>query len=156
MNPAIDIAVEAKEWAQLEDHSRLVEAAILAAVRESGISLCPNAEVSVLLCDDAFIQKLNHKWRGIDRPTNVLSFPAPYDVAASGLLGDVVIAFETAAREAAAAQIPLREHVAHLLVHGFLHLAGHDHIKTPEAEVMEMIERAALGRLKFLIPIARR
>jgi probable rRNA maturation factor len=152
MNPVIDIAVEAEEWTQLEDHSRLVEAAILAAVGESGISLGPNAEVSVLLCDDAYIQKLNQKWRGIDKPTNVLSFPAPHDVESSGLLGDIVIAFETAAKEAAAAQIPLHEHVAHLLVHGFLHLAGHNHIKTLEAEAMEMIERAALGRLGISDP----
>ncbi len=152
MTPAIDIAVEAAQWTELEDPSKLVETAILAAIGESGIALSPNTEVSVLFCDDAFIQTLNRKWRGIDKPTNVLSFPAGMGAAAAGLLGDVVIAFETAAKEAAAAGIPLREHVAHLLVHGFLHLAGHDHVETQDAEAMEMIERAALGRLGIADP----
>jgi probable rRNA maturation factor len=152
MNPAIDLAIEAAQWTQLEDPSRLVETAILAAIREIGLTFGPNTEVGVLLCDDAFIQKLNHRWRGIDKPTNVLSFPAGKDAAAAGLLGDIVIAFETAAKEAAAAGILLREHVAHLLVHGFLHLAGHDHIEAPRAEAMEMIERAALGSLGIADP----
>ncbi len=152
MNPLIDIAVEAAEWAQLEDVPCLAEAAILAAISASGAALRPDTEVSLLLCDDAFIQNLNRAWRGIDRPTNVLSFPAGKDAAAAGLLGDIVIALETAAREAGAAQISLRDHVAHLLVHGFLHLAGHDHIEAPEAEAMEGIERAALGRLGIADP----
>jgi probable rRNA maturation factor len=152
MNPVIDIAIEAAHWTRLEDPLRLVEASILAAIGASGIALSPNTEVSVLLCDDAFIQSLNHQWRGIDKPTNVLSFPTGKDAAASGLLGDIVIAFETATKEAAAAGIPLREHVAHLLVHGFLHLAGHDHIDAKEAEAMEMIERAALGGLGIADP----
>jgi probable rRNA maturation factor len=152
MNPLIDVAVEAAEWAQLEELSSLAEAAILAAIGASGVALRPNTEISVLLCNDAFIQKLNRTWRGIDRPTNVLSFPAGKDAAAAGLLGDIAIAFETAARQAGAAQIPLRDHLAHLLVHGFLHLAGHDHIETVEAEAMERIECAALGRLGIADP----
>lgn len=152
MNPRIDIAVEATEWAQVEDVSSLAEAAILAATGASGAALRPDAEISILLCNDSFIQELNRTWRGIDRPTNVLSFPAGKDVAELGLLGDIAIAFETAAREAGAAQIPLRDHVAHLLVHGFLHLAGHDHVEAGEAEAMEGIERAALGRLGIADP----
>ena len=152
MNPAIELSIEAAQWTQLEDPSKVVEAAILAAIGESGFALSPSTEVSVLLCNDSFIQTLNRKWRGIDKPTNVLSFPAGSDAAAAGLLGDIVIAFETAAKEAAGAGIPLREHVAHLLVHGFLHLAGHDHIETTESEAMEMIELAALGRLGIADP----
>jgi probable rRNA maturation factor len=152
MNPFIDTAVEAAEWAQLDGPSTLAEKAILAAIGESGIALRPNTEVSVLFCNDAFIQKLNRTWRGIDWPTNVLSFRAGEEAAALGLLGDIVIAFETAAREAAAARIPLRDHVAHLLVHGFLHLAGHEHIEPMEAEAMETIERGALDRLGISDP----
>jgi len=152
MNPLIDITVEAAEWPQLGNPSTLAEEAILAAIGESGIALSPNSEVSVLFCKDAFLQKLNHIWRGIDKPTNVLSFPAGKAAAALGLLGDIVIGLETAAKEAAEAEISLREHCAHLLIHGFLHLAGHDHDETQQAEAMEGIERAALGRLGIADP----
>ncbi|MCI0468283.1 MAG: rRNA maturation RNase YbeY [Beijerinckiaceae bacterium] len=152
MSPLIGVAIEAGQWACLESPSGLAETAILAAVKESGTQLAENSEVSVLFCDDAFIRQLNCKWRGIDRATNVLSFPAASGAAQAGFLGDIVIAFETTAREAAAAGISLRDHTAHLLVHGFLHLAGHDHAKEPEAEVMEAIERAALGLLGITDP----
>ena len=147
MNLVIDVAIEAREWASLEAPSQLAEAAILAAISESGVALAANAEISVLFCDDGFIRDLNRKWRGIDKPTNVLSFPAGGDAAFAPLLGDIVIAFETASREAFEAGRPLRDHVAHLLVHGFLHLIGHDHIGAAEASAMEALERASLGRL---------
>ena len=152
MNPVIDVAIEAEVWASLDDPSQLAEAAILAAIGESGVSLAANAEISVVLCDDGFIRDLNRKWRGIDQPANVLSFAAGGNPAFAPLLGDIVIAFETAALEAAAAGRPLRDHVAHLLVHGFLHLIGHDHAAAAEAERMEALERAILGRLKIADP----
>jgi probable rRNA maturation factor len=152
MNPVIDVAIEAEDWASLESPSQLAEAAILAAIRESGISLAENAEISVLFCDDGFIRDLNRKWRGIDQPANVLSFPAGGDAAFAPLLGDIVIAFETASREATEAGRPLRDHVAHLLVHGCLHLIGHDHVGAAEAETMEALECAILGRLGIAHP----
>jgi probable rRNA maturation factor len=147
MNPVIDVAINAKDWASLEAPSRLAEAAILAAIRETGVSLAPNAEISVLFCADGFIRDLNRKWRGIDQAANVLSFPAGGDAAFAPLLGDIVIAFETASREASEAGRPLRDHVAHLLVHGFLHLIGHDHMGAAEAGTMEALERTILDRL---------
>jgi probable rRNA maturation factor len=101
----------------------------------------------VVLCGNALIRELNREWRGYDAPTNVLSFPAGGDPASAPLLGDIVIAFETASREAFEAGKPLRDHVAHLLVHGFLHLIGHDHVVAVEAAAMETLERAILGRL---------
>ncbi len=159
MTPAVDITITAKEWTQLDGLSGLAEAAVLTALRESGMTLHPNAEVSVLFCDDAFIKNLNRQWRGVAAPTNVLSFPAAHaakGAPAPAALGDIVIAFETAAKEAAEAQISLREHVAHLLVHGFLHLAGYDHIADEEAETMEGIERAALAKLGISDPYAPR
>jgi probable rRNA maturation factor len=156
MNPVIDVAIEAEEWASLEDPSQLAEAAILAAIGESGVSLPADAEISVLFCDDGFIRDLNRKWRGIDQPANVLSFPAGGDVASALLLGDIVIAFETASREAFEVGKPLRDHVAHLLVHGFLHLIGHDHIGAAEAETMEAVERAILGKLGIAGPSKNR
>jgi probable rRNA maturation factor len=153
MNPVIDIAIEAEDWASLDVPSQLAEAAILAAIGESRVSLAANAEISILFCDDGFIRGLNRKWRGIDQPANVLSFPASGDAASAPLLGDIVIAFETASREASEAGRPLRDHVAHLLVHGFLHLIGHDHVGAAEAETMEALERAILGRLGIADPI---
>jgi probable rRNA maturation factor len=152
MNPVIDVAIEAEDWASLEAPSQLAEAAILAAIGETGVALAANAEISVLFCDDGFIRDLNRKWRGIDQPANVLSFPAGGDAAVAPLLGDIVIAFETASREAAVSGRPLRDHVAHLLVHGFLHIIGHDHIGAAEAETMEALERAILGRLGIADP----
>ncbi|MGH6800576.1 MAG: rRNA maturation RNase YbeY [Methylocella sp.] len=152
MNPVIDVAIEAQDWASLEDASQLAEAAILAAIRESGVLLAANAEISVVFCDDGFIRDLNRKWRGIDQPANVLSFPASGDAASAPLLGDIVIAFETASQEASVVGRPLRDHVAHLLVHGFLHLIGHDHSGAAEAETMEALERAIHGRLGIADP----
>jgi probable rRNA maturation factor len=152
MNPVIDVTIEAEEWASLDAPSQLAEDAILAAIGESGVSLAANAEVSVLFCDDGFIRDLNRKWRGIDQPANVLSFPSGGDAASTPLLGDIVIAFETASREASEAGRPLRDHVAHLLVHGFLHLTGHDHTGAAEAETMEALERAILSRLGIADP----
>ena len=147
MIPVIDVAIEAENWMSLDAPSQLAEATILAAIGESGVALAANAEISVVFCDDRFIRDLNRKWRGIDKPANVLSFPAGGDAASAPLLGDIVIAFETASQEASEAGKPLRDHVAHLLVHGFLHLIGHDHIGAAEAATMEALERTILGRL---------
>jgi probable rRNA maturation factor len=152
MNPTIEVAIEAEDWASLDAPSQLAEAAILAAIRETGAGLAANAEISVLFCDDAFIRELNRKWRGIDKPTNVLAFPTSGDPRARPLLGDIVIAFETASREASKAGRPLRDHAAHLLVHGFLHLIGHDHAGATEATAMEGLERAILCRLGIADP----
>lgn len=152
MTPVIEVAIEAADWAVLEAPSQLAEAAILAAVRETGISLAANAEISVLFCDDAFIRGLNRQWRGTDKPTNVLAFPTRGEPRMRSLLGDIIIAFETTAREASKAGKPLRDHVAHLLVHGFLHLIGHDHTGAAEAATMEALECTILGRLGIANP----
>ncbi len=152
MNPVIDVAIEGEDWASIDAPVQLAETAILAAIKETGARLAMNAEISVLFCDDAFIRELNRKWRGIDKPTNVLAFPTSGDPRARPLLGDIVIAFETASREASEAGRPLRDHAAHLLVHGFLHLIGHDHAGAAEAAAMEALERAILGRLGIAGP----
>jgi probable rRNA maturation factor len=102
----------------------------------------------VNFCDDAAIRALNAQWRGMDKPTNVLSFPAPGALASKPLLGDIVVAHETVAREAKEQEKDLRDHVAHMVIHGFLHLIGYDHETRLEAEAMEALEgrvAAALG-----------
>ena len=109
---------------------------------------------SLLLTSDEEIRSLNRDWRGKDRPTNVLSFPmlsrdevcslAPE--GAPAMLGDIALAYETCAREAAEKGISLQDHAAHLMVHGLLHLAGYDHETSPEdAEKMEELEIMALA-----------
>jgi probable rRNA maturation factor len=152
MSPTIEVAIESGDWHSLGTPSRLVEAAVLAALEESRAVLAANTEISVVLCGDAFIRELNRKWRGRDEPTNVLSFPAGGDRASTPLLGDIVIAFETTSREAIEAGKPMRDHLAHLVVHGFLHLVGHDHADAAEAVVMEALERASLARLGIADP----
>ena len=115
-----------------------------------------------MLTDDAAVRALNAQWRGKDRPTNVLSFPAatPDEIArarAGGpplLLGDVVLALETCRREAAEQGKPLADHVAHLVVHGVLHLLGHDHEDDAEADRMERLETAILAELGIADPYA--
>lgn len=151
----IDIAVESEKWASVELHS-LAERAIEAARAEAGVVLAASAEVSLLLCDDARIQELNREWRGLDKPTNVLSFPAsdPSKLAQSPLLGDIAIAFETVERESLEEQKSFSAHVSHMVVHGFLHLIGYDHETDREAEEMEDVERRALARLGIADPYA--
>ena len=121
-----------------------------------------DTELAVMLTDDAGIRTLNGNWRGIDKPTNVLSFPAlppsgprgPED--APRMLGDIAIAYETTRREADEEQKPFDHHLSHLAVHGFLHLIGHDHEQDQEAETMESIEREILSQLGIPDPYAER
>jgi probable rRNA maturation factor len=104
--------------------------------------------VAVLVHDDSIVRNLNKLWRGIDRPTNVLSFS--YPEGSTGPLrhvGDIAISYDTAAREAAAEGKTLAHHVAHLSVHGFLHLMGYDHELDDAAEAMERLERTILARV---------
>ena len=96
------------------------------------------------------MRKLNARYRGEDRATNVLSFPQK----AGPLLGDVIVAAETVQREALLADKPLEDHMAHLIIHGFLHLLGFDHEEDAEAEKMEQLERLALARLGIADPYA--
>lgn len=149
MNVSIDLAVESPLWSAVPDLPVLAEQAIAAAVAEAEADLPPACEVSCLFCDDAAIRSLNARWRGIDKPTNVLSFPAggPEAPGATALLGDIVMAYETVAAEAAREQKSIEAHVSHLVIHGFLHLIGYDHEDGPEAEAMEALETRSMRRL---------
>jgi probable rRNA maturation factor len=151
----VDLMVEAGNWPEEASLLRLVEAAVGAAFAEIGAQ--GHSELSVVFSDDAHIRTLNAGWRGKDKPTNVLSFPAfPYAKAGPlpPMLGDIVLAAETVAREAALEDKPLDNHISHLVIHGLLHLLGRDHETDAEAEEMEAIERAALARLAIPDPYA--
>lgn len=154
MKPVIDIAIETEAWRALDDPAGLAETVIGQSISQSGVRVADGAEISIVLCDDAFIAELNRKWRQLDKATNVLSFPSGGPIASTPVLGDIVIAYETASREAAEAEKPLRDHVAHLLTHGFLHLIGYYHDADGEAEAMEALERSVLARLGISDPYA--
>lgn len=144
--PDIDIQVQSPLWDAEPAAADTVREAIQAAA-----ALAPaQGEVSVLLADDAAVRDLNRDWRKIDKPTNVLSFPAAK--AGGALIGDIAIAYETVQREAAAERKDFLHHLAHLAVHGFLHLMGYDHQTDSQAETMEGVERAALARLDIADP----
>ena len=149
----IDIFVEAGAWPAEAELTRLVERAVAAAFAETGASGA--SELSIVFSDDANIRTLNAGWRGKDKATNVLSFPAfpfPKGGKLPPMLGDIVLASETVTREAALEEKPFENHITHLVIHGLLHLLGYDHETDAEAEEMEAIERAALARLAIPDP----
>jgi probable rRNA maturation factor len=126
------------------------------AVRMAGVAVMPGAELAVLLADDARVRAVNQQWRAKDKPTNVLSFPGapPGRIAKAPFLGDIILAFETTAAEAAAEEKLLEHHMMHLVVHGVLHLLGYDHMTPGEAERMEKLESAILASLAIPDPYA--
>lgn len=154
-NPPLEIAfaVNADGWPDgLED---VAERAIFAALDQSKAKMAGVAEVSVVLTDDAEQRELNKQWRGYDKSTNVLSFPQlePFSPVA-GILGDITLARETVEREADEMGITFEAHFTHLVVHGFLHLLGYDHIEDDEAHQMESLETKILGSLGIADPYA--
>jgi probable rRNA maturation factor len=159
---AIDVSWRCGRWDHiLPDAQRLACAtarlAIARGMSEAGIVPPEPAELGIVLVDDFEQRRLNRDWRGIDRPTNVLAFPAwdpgtPVPSGAPLLLGDIVLAFETVAREAERQAKPLADHFRHLIVHGVLHLLGYDHAAEDEAAVMETLESSILADLGVADP----
>ena len=134
---------------------RAIEAA--AEVADAGTG---EAELAIMLTDDDGIRALNQNWRGIDKPTNVLSFPALQPTGPVGpddaprTIGDIAIAYQSTRREADEEQKPFDHHLSHLAVHGFLHLIGYDHESDDQAEAMEDLEREILSHLGIPDPYA--
>jgi len=162
--PEIDVAVPCPSWLEAlpdaEDRGRAAALAAFAAAHAEGGAAPLPAEASLVLADDALMRGLNRDYRGRDRPTNVLTFanlddagPAP-GAGAPVLLGDIVLAYETTAAEAAAQGKPLADHFCHLVVHGMLHLLGFDHASAAQAERMEGLETRILKRLGIADPYA--
>lgn len=149
----IDIIIEAERWTSLADVETIARTAARAALDAPRNS----AGVTILLTDDTRMRRLNADFRGKDKPTNVLSFPAappPRGLPASEtlFLGDVALGYETCAAEASADGKTLRDHLSHLVVHGLLHLMGYDHETAAEADDMERRERAILASLGIADP----
>jgi probable rRNA maturation factor len=153
----VDVLTESPQWDAQPGAEATVRRAIAQAAAVEGTAHIA-AEVSVLLCDDAVITALNARWRGRDEPTNVLSFPAlpAGDPAAPAHLGDIAIAWETVIREAQEQGRQVSWHLAHLAIHGFLHLLGYDHGTDDEAERMEQLERDILASVGIPDPYVGR
>jgi len=162
-HPATEVLVVADCWTTEPE----AEAVIMRAIETAAATIdadTGDAELAVMLTDDPGIRTLNQNWRGIDKPTNVLSFPAlqppggrePDDAGAPRMLGDIAIAYQTTRREADDEQKPFDHHLSHLAIHGFLHLVGYDHETDTEAEAMESLEREILGQLGIPDPYADR
>ncbi|WP_296680339.1 rRNA maturation RNase YbeY [Novosphingobium sp.] len=156
----VDVSIEA-EWPSPPDWSALADAACAALSAFAPEIASPRLSTSLLFADDAEVQALNREWRGKDKPTNVLSFPmlerddllALTPDGPPELLGDIALALETCAEEAADKGISLERHAAHLIIHGLLHLAGYDHETSPDhARAMEQIEIKALAQLGITDP----
>jgi probable rRNA maturation factor len=156
-----EVLVVAECWQQEPDAETVIHRAIAAAA-EAVDQDVGEAELAVMLTDDAGIRTLNSNWRGIDKPTNVLSFPALQPQGASGegdaprMLGDIAIAYQTIRKEADDEQKPFDHHLSHLAVHGFLHLIGYDHEKDEDAEAMETLEAEILAQIGIPNPYADR
>ncbi len=189
MKVSLDIGVASRLWRGLPQARAIARETIAAAVAESAepgvdrpegrasLQTPYGVEVSLRLADDATLRALNARWRGIDKPTNVLSFPSAgpafpsagpafpsagpaFPAARSGplgdaSLGDIALAYETLAREAEDLGVPLADHYRHLVAHGFLHLIGYDHETDAEAERMEALETRILKRLGAADPYAQ-
>jgi probable rRNA maturation factor len=162
--PITEVLVVAECWQTEPDAEAVIQRAIAAAaeIAKGGLADFGEAELAVMLTDDAGIRTLNNNWRGIDKPTNVLSFPALPPTGAGGpddaprMLGDIAIAYETTRKEADDEQKPFDHHLSHLAVHGFLHLIGYDHEKDHDAEKMESLEQEILAQLGIPDPYADR
>ena len=150
----LDIMRGPGDWARVADLETLAMCAVEAAFAVAPEAPGSPVELSLLLSDDAGVRELNRAWRSLDTTTNVLSFPGSGAASPEGVhhLGDIALAFETVAREAEAEGKSLADHVAHLIVHGVLHLLGRDHETDDEAEAMEALETAALASLGIADP----
>ena len=157
--PAVEIVVESARWSGRRGVQPLLRRAIAGAsdaLPAKAARSTNGAELAIVLTNDSAIRKLNRTWRGKNEPTNVLAFPADQHGGPHRLLGDVVIAYETLAREARAERKPFDHHLAHLAVHGFLHLCGYDHETDRQAAAMERLETAILARLEIPDPYIAR
>jgi probable rRNA maturation factor len=159
--PLTEVLVVADCWQEAPDAEATIQRAIAVAADSVDADVA-YAELAIMLTDDSGIRTLNSNWRGIDKPTNVLSFPALQPTApqkpgdAPRMLGDIAIAYETMRREADEEDKPFDHHLSHLAVHGFLHLIGYDHENDADAEAMERLETEILAQLGIPDPYADR
>lgn len=161
--PVLEIDID-PAWGEATDWEELANRAAEATAKVAPELAHDNLLVSVVLADDEEVHALNKQWRAKDKPTNVLSFPmlsreevlvAGTNEGAPGMLGDLILAHGVCQREALEKQVSVEVHASHLIVHGLLHLAGHDHeLGEAEAQEMEGLERKALALIGIADPYA--
>ncbi|TRD12263.1 rRNA maturation RNase YbeY [Erythrobacter insulae] len=160
----MELDIDIEDWPQGEWEALALRAADAVAGKEPALAN-PRLSVSALFTSDAEVHTLNREWRDRDKPTNVLSFPmmerdellALTQDGPPAMLGDLALAYGTCAQEAEEKRIPLADHAAHLIVHGLLHLAGHDHVKSDaQAEEMEGLEIQILAKMGIPDPYGDR
>jgi probable rRNA maturation factor len=152
--PTIDIQIASPLWHNQPIAEKTVRDAIVAA----STLTTAHGEISIVLTDDVTIRTLNREWRSIDKATNVLSFPASKTTlgGSATMLGDIVIAYETLVQECADEDRVFLHHLAHLAVHGFLHLIGYDHQNDVDADEMEGLESKIMKCLNMPDPYLAR
>ncbi len=144
----IDLIIEGGKWPGEAELQKLTATALQATIPHLFEPLPESAEVSLLFADNKKVQQLNRQWRIQDKPTNVLSFAANEGSAPiTPILGDIILAYETIEDEAAQQGKTFNHHLTHLVIHGFLHLLGFDHVNVSEAEKMEQLEVNILADL---------
>ncbi|MEM9108085.1 MAG: rRNA maturation RNase YbeY [Pseudomonadota bacterium] len=156
----LQLTIEADGWPEARHLDNLCRATVSACcaylTRETGqVFRADGCELSLLFTDDAMMREINSQWRNQDKTTNVLSFaasPVRQGEQPGPVLGDIVFALETVRREAAELGIPFDNHLSHLVVHGFLHLLGYDHMNDADAAVMEGHETRILAMLDLSDP----
>jgi len=151
-----DIVVDDERWTEIAALEAMVDRALGASIAQGVIEPPARVGTCVLLTSDRRMQELNSSWRGVDKPTNVLAFPMVEGGAVEShrFLGDIALGYETVLREAGERGIPVENHLAHLVVHGFLHLAGFDHEDDAMADEMESVESRILVSLGIPDPNA--
>ncbi|MDD3020613.1 MAG: rRNA maturation RNase YbeY [Alphaproteobacteria bacterium] len=158
--PIVDLLFDSPLWGKSRLGCRALVPSLIALswknVPDKPKGIIP--EVTVTLTDDSYIQELNRDHRSKDKPTNVLSFPNFEHMSEipSGIgeapIGDIIVAFETVKRESIEQGKTFKDHLSHMIVHGFLHLLGYDHISAPQAEEMEALEVKILKKLDIPNP----
>ena len=153
----IDITKGFEPWSQVPNLENLIVTAAKAATAGHPENVPKGAELSILLASDETVRELNVQYRNIDKPTNVLSFPGEQEEAQTGsgyLLGDIVLGYETVKAEADQQKKSFENHISHLVVHGVLHLLGHDHEDDDTADSMELLEIDILKGISVENPYA--
>jgi probable rRNA maturation factor len=148
---AISVTIDRKAWKETPALDRIARAAARAALAVAGLD-AGHCDLSIAFADDTAVACLNRRWRSMDKPTNVLSFPAARPWGGQHFLGDIVLAGGVVAAEACSQGKKLSRHVSHLVVHGVLHLLGHDHQEPAAARRMEELEIKALAMLGIADP----
>lgn len=152
----IDIQIDEYGWTSLDKVEDLCKTAVQQVCIETKQKFIQGAELCILLTNNAEICTLNKQWRGLDKPTNVLSFPAvsPDKLAKTPMLGDIALGFETVEQEALNDKKTIENHLTHLVIHGFLHILGYDHEIDEDATIMEALEIRILENLNIANPYA--